>query len=96
MLKSLVVKWIERYQNKGGGRQFAVSCNYQPTCSQYTKQAIEHYGLYQGLKIGFKRLRRCNKPDLIKPIYDPLLKPLPISELTTGAEDVTSNSTRVE
>ena len=96
MLKSLAIKWIERYQDKGGGRQFAVNCNYKPTCSQYTKQAIEHFGLYRGLRMGFKRLRRCNQPDVIQPIYDPLPDPLSKPALTNRGEDAFSKSTKSE
>ena len=96
MLKLLAIKWIERYQRRGGGRQFAVKCNFKPTCSEYTKQAIEHYGLYQGLKIGFKRLKRCNQPDLIKKISDPLFNPDSMSELTDRNEDAFSKSTKSE
>ena len=92
MLKSLAIKWIERYQKKGGERQFAVKCNYKPTCSEYTKQAIKYYGLYQGWKIGFKRIRRCNLPDLIQPIFDPLIMP----ESLNRGENAIFKSTKSE
>ncbi len=96
MLKLLAIKWIERYQKKGGGRQFAVSCNFEPSCSEYTKQAIEYHGFYKGIKIGIKRLRRCNNPDLIQPIYDPLPESLsPLAPLSaTEDEDGFSKSTK--
>ncbi|MEE4245152.1 MAG: membrane protein insertion efficiency factor YidD [Kangiellaceae bacterium] len=72
MLKRLAIKWIERYQAKGGERQFAVNCNFHPTCSEYTKQSIQRFGLLSGIKLGWHRIRRCNQPDLIKPIDDPV------------------------
>lgn len=34
-------------------------CKYHPTCSEYTKQAVEKHGL-KGLFMGFKRILRCN------------------------------------
>lgn len=34
-------------------------CRFQPTCSEYTYQAVEKYGTIRGLKLGFKRLFRC-------------------------------------
>lgn len=34
-------------------------CKYHPTCSEYTKQAVEKHGL-KGLFMGFKRVLRCN------------------------------------
>jgi uncharacterized protein len=36
------------------------SCRFYPTCSQYTKQAIERHGILRGGFLGFKRLIRCN------------------------------------
>lgn len=36
------------------------ACRYYPTCSEYTKQAIEKYGLIKGIIIGSWRILRCN------------------------------------
>lgn len=35
-------------------------CTYYPSCSQYTKEAIEKYGLLKGWFLGCDRLMRCN------------------------------------
>jgi putative component of membrane protein insertase Oxa1/YidC/SpoIIIJ protein YidD len=36
-----------------------VSCRCKPSCSQYTRQAIEKHGLVEGTKLGFMRLLTC-------------------------------------
>lgn len=46
------------------------NCKYEPTCSEYTKQAIEKYGVIKGLFKGFKRILKCNP--FSKGGYDPL------------------------
>jgi len=35
-------------------------CRYTPTCSEYTYQAIEKYGVLKGSLMGFGRILRCN------------------------------------
>lgn len=39
-----------------GGR---AACRFTPTCSEYTKQAIEKYGAIRGTWLGIKRISRC-------------------------------------
>ncbi|MCS6873390.1 MAG: membrane protein insertion efficiency factor YidD [Pyrinomonadaceae bacterium] len=46
------------------------SCRFEPTCSDYTYQAIEKYGILTGLWMGFKRILRCNP--FCKGGYDPV------------------------
>ncbi len=36
------------------------SCRFTPTCSEYTYQAVERYGVLRGLWLGVKRLGRCH------------------------------------
>jgi uncharacterized protein len=38
---------------------FAGNCRFQPTCSQYSYQAIERFGLARGAWLTLKRLARC-------------------------------------
>lgn len=39
-----------------GGR---ATCRFTPTCSEYTKQAIEKHGVVRGVYMGLKRISRC-------------------------------------
>jgi len=36
------------------------SCRFEPTCSVYTYQAIEKYGVIKGGWLGIKRISRCH------------------------------------
>ena len=45
-------------------------CRFYPTCSEYTRQAIEKYGFFKGCWLGFKRILRCHP--LNPGGYDPL------------------------
>jgi uncharacterized protein len=36
------------------------SCRFTPSCSLYTLQAIEKYGLLKGILMGTRRLLRCH------------------------------------
>lgn len=36
------------------------SCRFEPTCSGYTKTAIERYGLLWGISLGLFRLCKCH------------------------------------
>lgn len=47
------------------------NCRFYPTCSEYTYQAIEKYGLFKGILLGMRRILRCNP---FNPGgYDPLI-----------------------
>jgi putative membrane protein insertion efficiency factor len=46
--------WIKHIFPMGG------ICRFQPTCSEYTYQAIERYGIIRGSILGVKRISRCH------------------------------------
>ena len=35
-------------------------CRFEPTCSVYTMQAVEKYGVVRGVWLGIRRLSRCH------------------------------------
>ena len=47
-------------------------CRYSPSCSEYTYQAIEKYGIWKGGLMGVWRILRCNP--FSKGGYDPVDK----------------------
>ena len=78
LIKNTLLKAIRHYQNTGGSQKhFATSCNFTPTCSHYTYQAIEHFGVLQGVRLGVSRVRRCSDGDCVIIIEDPVPIPFP-------------------
>lgn len=43
-----------------GAFQIKNECRFEPTCSRYTYQAIEKYGVFKGVNMGVKRLLHCH------------------------------------
>ncbi len=71
-MKKILIKIINFYQkfiSSYMGR-IGIHCKFEPTCSEYAKQAIEKYGAIKGSILGLKRILRCNP--FSKGGYDPL------------------------
>jgi len=58
------IRWYQKYLSLDAGfLSFLYSeriCRYHPTCSEYTYQAIEKYGVFRGGWMGLKRIVRCH------------------------------------
>ena len=52
------------------------SCRFQPTCSEYAKEAIEKYGIIKGVTLASKRLTKCHPIKFLggSEGYDPVPK----------------------
>ncbi len=67
-MKKIILKFIRLYQKTSFFhtalmRQLFLTdkvCRFTPTCSEYTYQAIEKYGIIKGLWLGLKRIIRCH------------------------------------
>lgn len=46
------------------------ACRFEPTCSEYARQAVEKYGALKGTWMGLKRILRCQP--LCKGGHDPV------------------------
>jgi putative membrane protein insertion efficiency factor len=50
------------------------SCRFTPTCSGYSVEAIERYGVIKGIFLGLKRILKCH------PFHPGGYDPVPIKE----------------
>ncbi|MBK9163297.1 MAG: membrane protein insertion efficiency factor YidD [Acidobacteria bacterium] len=46
------------------------ACRFEPTCSEYAREAVEKYGALKGTWMGLKRILRCQP--LCKGGHDPV------------------------
>lgn len=53
---ALAVIWV--YQ-KTLSPLLPTSCRFYPSCSHYSQEAVEKYGVVKGVWLGVKRLGRC-------------------------------------
>ena len=70
-MKKAALKLIRFYQRKISPL-FGPKCRFYPTCSAYTFEAIEKYGVLKGSALGIARIMRCNIlfPGGVDPVPD--------------------------
>lgn len=71
ILKVVLLKVIKVYQ-KAVSPAFPNTCRFYPSCSEYSRQAIEEYGAIKGTYLAIKRVLRCHP--LNSGGYDPIPK----------------------
>ena len=57
--RKIVIYIIKLYQ-KFLSPFLGKNCKYYPTCSEYTKQAVDKYGIIKGSILGIIRILKCN------------------------------------
>ena len=57
--RKIVVSLIRGYQLCISPR-LGKHCKYYPTCSEYTRQAVDKYGIIKGSLLGIIRILKCN------------------------------------
>lgn len=58
MLKKLCLALIKIYQFFS--KMTPATCRFYPTCSRYTYEAIEKFGVIKGIWLGIKRVSKCH------------------------------------
>lgn len=58
-MKKLFIKLIRLYQNYISPLT-PPTCRFEPTCSNYTVEAISEYGALKGTWLGTKRILKCH------------------------------------
>jgi uncharacterized protein len=71
MLKKIFILPIRFYQ-LAISPLLGTNCRHSPTCSQYTIEAIQEWGVFKGVWLGIKRISRCHPWGTFG--YDPVPK----------------------
>lgn len=72
-MKKLTLSLIKFYKAFLSTDRFGLRvCRFEPSCSSYAREAIEHFGVVKGGAMGLSRVLRCNQ--FFKGGYDPVLK----------------------
>ena len=58
-MKLVLISLIRVYQT-AVSPLFPPSCRFNPTCSEYTREAIARYGALRGTYMGARRILRCH------------------------------------
>jgi len=60
-MKKFALMLIRFYQKFLSPENLGIEvCRFEPSCSRYTYQAVQKYGVIKGSLMGFWRILRCN------------------------------------
>ena len=59
MIKRFFIGFVKGYQYLISPL-LGQNCRYTPTCSEYSIQAIEKYGIFKGFWLSIKRISKCH------------------------------------
>lgn len=57
--RKVEIIFIRLYQ-KYISKSLSKRCIFYPSCSEYTRQAVDKYGIIKGNLLGIKRILKCN------------------------------------
>ena len=60
--KNIILLMIFLYQ-KFAPKTVRAACLFTPSCSEYMRISVQKYGVFKGVKKGFRRLKRCRPPN---------------------------------
>jgi putative membrane protein insertion efficiency factor len=55
-----ILKFYKKFFSPILERTFGKACRFTPSCSAYTIEALEKYGVAKGLSMGIKRVGKCH------------------------------------
>ncbi|MEC8012893.1 MAG: membrane protein insertion efficiency factor YidD [Verrucomicrobiota bacterium] len=67
-----VLRLIERYQRSKFRKSRFVDCNFEPSCSNFAKQAFSKHSFLFATWLSMNRILRCNSRDLCRKTIDPV------------------------
>lgn len=71
----LLIRGYQRFISPSLGN----NCRFYPSCSEYTKEAIERFGVIRGSRLGLNRIGRCSPENPVVG-YDPVPDIYPIKK----------------